>query len=263
MGLGHKRARIMKIRPGLEIASLSDVGCQRTNNEDSYDYWEPEDNAAFERLGRVAVVADGMGGSEGGQYASRIAVQAVVETYSEAGSEEDPQQRLIRAFSEANARVQQNALENPVLHGMGTTLSAFAVVGNKLYYAHVGDSRLYLLHEGTLRQLTHDHSLVARLVENGVVRPEDAENHPQKHVLIAAVGVSDSIQPDVPLQPLTLDRGDGLLLCSDGLWGQMNDKEIASILSSQPPEAASRALISLAKERGGPDNITAQVARIG
>jgi PPM family protein phosphatase len=253
---------MMKLRPGLEIASLSDVGCQRKNNEDSFGYWESEDNSTFDWLGRLAVVADGMGGAEGGQYASRIAVEAVVEIYGNAGPDQDPQQRLAQGFVEANARVQQNALENPLLHGMGTTLSAFALVGKQLYYAHVGDSRLYLLHQGVLRQLTHDHSLVARLVENGVVRPEDAEKHPQKHVLIAAVGVSDTVEPDVPSRPLAVERGDTLLLCTDGLWGQMSDLEISSCLSSQSPDATCRALIALAKERGGPDNITAQVAKI-
>jgi protein phosphatase len=130
-------------------------------------------------------------------------------------------------------------------------------------YAHVGDSRLYLLQQGNLRQLTHDHSLVARLVEQGVVRPEDAENHPQKHVLIAAVGVSDAVVPDAPSEPIVIARGDIVLLCTDGLWGQMGDGEIASTLSSHLPAAACRSLISLARKRGGPDNITVQVAKLG
>ena len=252
----------MKVRPGLEIASLSDVGCQRKNNEDNFGYWEPEDDSEFERLGRLAVVADGMGGAEGGQYASRIAVDTVLEIYGAAGPGENPQECLIRGFAEANARVQQNALQNPLLRGMGTTLSAFALVGRHLYYAHVGDSRLYLLHGGSLRQLSHDHSLVARLVEQGIVRPKDAESHPQKHVLIAAVGVSDAVEPDAPSKPSALDQGDTILLCTDGLWGQMGDNEIAAVLSSQAPSAACGSLISLAKERGGPDNITVQVARV-
>jgi PPM family protein phosphatase len=262
LGPGHKRASIMKVRPGLEIAGLSDVGCQRNNNEDSSGYWESENNADFERLGRLLVIADGMGGAEGGQYASRIAVETTIEIYSSPADGENPQQRLVRAFSEANARVQKNALENPLLHGMGTTLTAFAIVGAHLYYAHVGDSRLYLLRQGNLQLLTHDDSLVARLVANGVVRAEDAEHHPQRHVLIAAIGVSETVEPDTSAEPLGLEAADVLLLCTDGLWGQMSDSEIASILSSQAPNAASRALIALAKERGGPDNITVQVAKV-
>jgi PPM family protein phosphatase len=256
-------AHVFKVRPGLEIASLSDVGCQRKNNEDSFGYWEPEDDAAFSRWGRLAVVADGMGGAEGGQYASGIAVDTVVEVYGNLSSEENPQQRLIRAFAEANARVQRNALENPLLHGMGTTLTAFALIGADLYYAHVGDSRLYLLRQGNLRQLTHDHSLVARLVEQGLVRPEDAENHPQKHVLIAAIGVSDAVEPDSAAGPTSVISGNVLLLCTDGLWGQVSNPEITLTLTGNAPIAACRALVALAKERGGPDNITVQVARVG
>jgi serine/threonine protein phosphatase PrpC len=252
----------MKIRLGLEIASASDVGCQRENNEDSYAYWEAEDEESFRSLGRLAIVADGMGGCEGGQYASRIAVETVLESYAAAPTNDDAQLRLIHAFAEANARVQREALKNPGLHGMGTTLTAFVVIGDSLFYAHVGDSRLYLLREGNLRLLTHDHSLVARLVANGAVRPEDAETHPQRHVLTAAVGVSDEIQLDVPSDSVRLCRGDVLLLCTDGMWGQMSEQEILKILGSEPPQAACRALVALAKEHGGPDNITVQIARV-
>jgi PPM family protein phosphatase len=254
---------VMTVRPGLEIASLSDVGCQRDNNEDSLGYWEADEGALFGRLGRLAVVADGMGGAEGGQYASRIAVETVLERYAEAGANEEPQQRLLQAFQQANFRVQQTASENLGLHGMGTTLTAFALVGDHLYYAHVGDSRLYLSRRGQLRQLSHDHSLVARLVQNGLVRPEDAEHHPQKHVLIAAIGVGESIEPDFPNEPVVVEAGDVILLCTDGLWGQMSDQEISLRLSAQRPESACRALVALARERGGPDNITVQVARVG
>ena len=252
----------MRVRPGLEIAGLSDVGCQRENNEDSYAYWEAEDDAVFRRLGRLVIVADGMGGCEGGQHASRIAVETVIEVYGDITVSDEPQQRLVEAFTEANARVQQEAIENPGLHGMGTTLTAYALIGDHLYYAHIGDSRLYLLRDRQLRLLSHDHSLVARLVANGVVRPEDAESHPQKHVLTAAVGVGDDVNPDIPAESLPIRRGDVLLLCTDGLWGQMSEKEIFEVLDSKSAEAACRALVALAKERGGPDNITLQVARV-
>lgn len=262
LGRGGAEERRMRVRPGLDFASLSDVGCQRENNEDSCAYWEAEDEDTFRRLGRLAIVADGMGGCEGGQYASRIAVETVVDSYSKAEKGEDARQLLIRAFTEANSRVQREALENPGLHGMGTTLTAFFLIGDYLYYAHVGDSRLYLVRDGKLRLLTHDHSLVARLVADGVVRPEDAENHPQKHVLTAAVGVSDDIVPDVPADSVRILRGDVLLLCTDGMWGQMSEQEILQILSSETPQAACRALVALAKEHGGPDNITVQVARV-
>lgn len=250
-----------KVHSGLELAGLTDVGCQRDNNEDSYAYWKPEDEATLQRAGCLAIIADGMGGCEGGQHASRIAVETVKKIYSESNLE-DPQQRLNSAFAEAHRQVRLKAEQVPILRGMGTTLTAFAVVNDRLYYAHVGDSRLYLLKRGTLTQLTRDHSLVAQLVANGMVAPEEAENHPQKHVLTAAIGVTERSQPDVPSEPLPLAPSDVLLLCTDGLWGQVSEKEMANILASHPPLDACQALVDLAKERGGPDNITLQIASL-
>jgi PPM family protein phosphatase len=251
----------MKVRPGVEVASLSDVGCQRENNEDSYSYWESPEDSTFARLGRLAIVADGMGGCEGGQFASRIAVETVEQIYS-SSPDPDPQQRLLEGFRQAHARIQQRARENPGLHGMGTTMTALALVGNNLYYGHIGDSRLYLLRAGKLRVVTRDHSLVSRLVETGIIRAEDAESHPQKHVLTAAVGIADDIQPDFSAQPVPMEKSDVLLLCTDGLWGQVSEPELEQALSQSPSEAC-RSLVQLAKDHGGPDNITLQVARLG
>lgn len=251
----------MKVRPGMEAVGLTDVGCHRENNEDNYAYWEPQDEAAFQRLGRLAVVADGMGGAEGGQHASRIAVEAVCEIYP-GSPEPDPQQRLLESFREANDRVQQEARAKPMLHGMGTTLTACAIVGNSLYFAHIGDSRLFLVRAGEARQLSRDHSLVARLIESGTIRPEDAETHPQKHVLTAAVGVAEDLQPDMPSAPIELRSSDVLILCTDGLWGQMTTAEIAEIASKSAPQNACKSLVQLAKQRGGPDNITVQILRV-
>jgi PPM family protein phosphatase len=251
----------MKVRAGVEVAGLSDVGCQRENNEDSYSYWESPDDSSFARFGRLAIVADGMGGCEGGQFASRIAVETVEQIYSNS-TDTDPQQRLVEGFRQAHARIQQRARENPGLRGMGTTMTAFALVGNNLYYAHIGDSRLYLLRAGKLRVITRDHSLVSRLVETGIIRAEDADNHPQKHVLTAAVGISDDIQPDLSADPVALEKSDVLLLCTDGLWGQVSEPELEQALSQSPAEAC-RSLVQLAKDHGGPDNITLQIARLG
>ena len=251
----------MRIHPGIEIASLTDVGCQRENNEDSFGYWESDDDAVFSRLGRLAVVADGMGGHEGGQVASHIAVETIQQTYSSA-SDTDPQKILIASLQEAHHRIQHRANEDPELQGMGTTCTACAIVGRRIYYAHVGDSRIYLLRNGTLRVLSRDHSLVARLIETGVIRQEDAESHPQKHVLTAALGVADDVEPDVPAEPLTLEKSDVLLICTDGLWGQLSEAELRHVLSSQAPANACESLVRLAKEHGGPDNVTLQIARV-
>jgi protein phosphatase len=145
---------------------------------------------------------------------------------------------------------------------MGTTCTAFALVNAQLYFVHVGDSRLYLLREGKLRPLTRDHTLIARLIENGAVRPEDAENHPQKHVLTSALGVADDIEIDFPPEPVAIQADDVLLICTDGLWGQMNLSEIQQVAASQSPKNACRDLIQLAKDRGGPDNITVQILHV-
>ena len=136
------------------------------------------------------------------------------------------------------------------------------LIGNHLYYAHIGDSRLYLLRAGKLRVITRDHSLVSRLVETGIIRAEDADNHPQKHVLTAAVGIAEEIEPDFSDAPLPLEKSDILLLCTDGLWGQMSEPEIQDALTSQAPADACRSLVQLAKDHGGPDNITLQIVRL-
>ena len=145
---------------------------------------------------------------------------------------------------------------------MGTTLSACAIVAENLYFAHVGDSRVFLIRAGEARQLTRDHSLVARLIESRSIRPEDAENHPQKHVLTAAVGVCDDLQPDFSAEPVPLQHSDTLVICTDGLWGQMSTAEIAEVVSASDVDDACKALVQLARERGGPDNITLQVLRV-
>jgi len=251
----------MRIRPGVEIAGLTDVGCQRENNEDSFGYWESDDDGVFARLGRLAIVADGMGGHEGGQIASHIAVESIQQSYSNA-ADSDPQKVLVSALREAHHRIQQRAREDAELQGMGTTCTACAIVDRSLYYVHVGDSRLYLLRKDMLRLLSRDHTLVARLLETGMIREQDAENHPQKHVLTAALGVADEIEPDVPAEPVSLEKSDVLLICTDGLWGQMAEEELKHILSSQTPANACQALVHLAKERGGPDNVTLQIARL-
>ena len=251
----------MKIRAGVELASLTDVGCQRENNEDSYRYWEPQDDKSFAALGRLVIVADGMGGEEGGQIASRTAVDVLAEFYA-GSSEPDPQKRLLGALIEAHHRIQRQAREHPALSSMGTTGTAFALINAGLYFVHVGDSRLYLLREGKLRTLTRDHTLIARLLDSGLIRTEEAENHPQKHVLTSALGVPGDIEIDSPPQPVPILSGDVLLICTDGLWGQMSRIEIERVLIAESPTKACRILVDLARDRGGPDNITLAIMHI-
>jgi PPM family protein phosphatase len=248
----------MKVRPGIEMAGLSDVGCQRENNEDSFLYWEPADDREFEHKGRLAVVADGMGGYEGGQEASRLAVQSVRDVYEKV-MRDDPQVALAEAFLTAHARILNYATENPELQGMGTTCTALVIRKRQLCFAHVGDSRLYLVRSGEISRLTRDHSYVSRLVESGLVRAEDAEKHPQRHILTAALGAGLEVVPDGGEPVLSLESGDSLLLCTDGLWGVTTDSELEAAVSEYSPAECCASLVKLARQRGGPDNITVQV----
>jgi len=202
-----------------------------------------------------------MGGYEGGQEASRLAVETVRQVYDLA-SNNDPQQALVAAFYAAHANIQRYAMEHTQLQGMGTTCTALSIVGRQLFFAHVGDSRLYLIRPDSVSRLTRDHSYVGRLVESGIVRLEDAETHPQRHILTAALGSGREVLPDMPEHPLALQDGDALVLCTDGLWSLVGDKELALTVRSGTPAEACAALVKTALERGGPDNITLLVLRI-
>ncbi|MGA2921321.1 MAG: Stp1/IreP family PP2C-type Ser/Thr phosphatase [Candidatus Sulfotelmatobacter sp.] len=251
----------MNVRPGMEVAGLSDVGCQRDNNEDSYLYWEPAADGEFERKGRLAVIADGMGGYEGGQEASRLAVETIRDVYVK-DVRDDPRAALLDAFARAHERIQTHAMLHPELHGMGTTCTALVVRDRQLYFAHVGDSRLYLVRGARISRLTRDHSYVGRLVESGIVRAEDAERHPQRHILTSALGAGTEVAVDGVEHGMALQDGDDLVLCTDGLWGVVTDEELETEASRNAPADCCAALVKLALQRGGPDNITVQVLRV-
>jgi protein phosphatase len=251
----------MKVRAGIEVSSQSDIGCLRQDNEDSFGYWEPEDDGQFLRKGRLAVVADGMGGYEGGQEASRLAVETLVAVYRDFGGD-DPQQALVEALQAAHEQIRQYSFAHPELWGMGTTCTAAAIVHDALYYAHVGDTRLYLIRGGQITRITRDHSYVGRLVEAGMISPEEAETHPQRNILTAALGTNADFIMDSRGQPEPLRPEDVLLICSDGLWGQVRDAEILEAVENKSAEQAGRELIKLARERGGPDNITVSILRL-
>jgi PPM family protein phosphatase len=259
----------MKVRAGIEVSSQSDIGCVRQNNEDSFAYWEPEDDGQFLRKGRLAMVADGMGGYEGGQEASRLAVETLLAVYREF-SGDNPQDALVEALQAAHEQIRQYSFAHPELQGMGTTCTAAAIVRveqgdarhDALYYVHVGDTRLYLIRDGQITRVTRDHSYVGRLVETGLLSPEEAEHHPQRNILTAALGTNPDLVMDLPEHPEPLRPKDVLLICSDGLWGQVRDSEILAAVENKSAEQAGRELIELARERGGPDNITVQILRL-
>jgi PPM family protein phosphatase len=251
----------IKTRPGVEVAWLTDVGRVRENNEDSYLYWEPHSPEEFRRKGRLAVVADGMGGYEGGQEASRLAVQTVRHVY-ENKFHENAQITLVDALIVAHETIQRYGEQHPEVQGMGTTCTAISIINRELVFAHIGDSRLYLIGGNTVTRLTRDHSYVGRLVESGIVRSEDAESHPQRHILTAALGSGREILPDSPEMPVQLKPGDSLLLCTDGLWSVLHEQDFAHVVRANPPSEACRHLVQMALDRGGPDNVTLLILKI-
>ena len=248
-------------KPGMEMACLTDVGRQRTNNEDSYLYWEAEDHDDFRIKGRLVVIADGMGGYEGGQEASRLAVETVRHFY-DSRFDGGPQATLLHAFSAAHENIQRYAHDHPQFHGMGTTCTALSIVDRELCFAHIGDTRVYLVRPDSVSRLTRDHSYVGRLVESGIVRSEDAESHPQRHILTAALGSGREIVPDAPEKPFLLESGDRIVLCTDGLWSLVGEQDLARIVRSNSPADSCRELVNLALDRGGPDNVTVLVLHV-
>jgi PPM family protein phosphatase len=255
----------MTIRPGIELANLSDVGLHRSDNEDYYCYVEPENDEEFLRKGRLVVVADGMGGQAGGQIASTIAVESVRDVYFSHASA-DPLEALMAGFAAGHAAIQEYAQQHPELAGMGTTCTAVVLLDGQLFYGHVGDSRLYLIRGGAISQLSQDHSRVARLVREGAITPEEAAGHPDRNVLTAALGMESAghgdSPGDFPQAPVPLESGDILLICTDGLHGLVSDEEMRLAASAHPPREACLELVNLAKDRGGFDNITLQIVLV-
>jgi len=233
----------------------TDVGLARSGNEDSYF------------CGRtVFAVADGLGGHQGGEVASAAAVEPLAaldgRDFADPG---EAAAALVDAIREANSAILDRAAGNPELWGMGTTVTAAAAVagGSSLQLAHVGDSRAYLLRDGTLTQLTTDHTVVGELVRRGRLTPRQAATHPERSILTRAVGLDPRIPVDAP-DPLELQPGDQVLLCSDGLTEAVDDDRIAELLAADGDgNAACRALIDTANAAGGPDNITVVLLRAG
>jgi protein phosphatase len=237
----------------LRTASLTDVGRTRSENQDSYGEFRGPSGA------RLMAVADGMGGHQGGATASRITIEALGEVFERAP--DSGEETLRDAFETANARVHQTAQGRRELRGMGTTCVAlvFAADGTA-WVAHVGDSRAYLLRDGCMAPLTADHSTVAELVRLGKITPDEAAVHPRRNEILRSIGAEPSVQVDVA--PVDVRPGDQYLLCSDGLSGLVSDPEMGAVLQRESPENATRILVDLANERGGPDNVTVMVTAV-
>ena len=232
----------------IEQAGRTDVGRQRTANEDSLFVSPP-----------LFAVADGMGGAKAGEVASAVAVEAV----EAAGDSSEPTEaQLAGIVRDANRRIYDLAVADESRRGMGTTLTLAKVHGDDVSLAHVGDSRAYRMRDGDLSQLTRDHSLVAELERSGQITAEAAEHHPQRSIITRALGP----EPDVEVDTYTLAGRDGdlFLICSDGLTSMISDEEVGSILRSATSlDEAANALVRAANQSGGKDNITVILFRLG
>jgi PPM family protein phosphatase len=231
----------------VEEAARTDTGRQRHANEDSYYARSP-----------VYVVADGMGGAQAGEVASRIAA----DVFDEELSDGNPEQELERLAREANRRIFQLASSDSSRSGMGTTLTGAFISSDEVSIVHVGDSRAYLYRDGELRQLTRDHSLVEELRRQGQLTSEEAEEHPQRSIITRALGPEPDVEPDIHTHQAR--SGDVFLLCSDGLTSMIREEQVREILSeSDSLRTAVDRLVDEANRAGGRDNITVVCFRLG
>jgi PPM family protein phosphatase len=237
----------------------TDVGKVRSENQDFGSLTTPHEEAKSRAGGRLLIVADGMGGHRGGATASRLAADTVKTEYlrSETG---DPAIALHEALALANSKIFAESQTNADLRGMGTTTSALVVRGNEGWFAHVGDSRIYLIRGERIQQLTDDHSLVATMVREGLLTIQEAETHPRRNVLQRSVGVGEDVEIDIR-GPFDVQEGDTFILCSDGLHGLVKEEEMAHV-ATLPLEQAATQFVKLALDRGAPDNVTVIVARV-
>ena len=235
---------------------VTDTGRMREKNEDSI-FVAPSD---IGRLQNLCIVADGMGGHKAGEIASSTAI-ACVKKFLESNAnlnisdEEAMAGFLAKAAEYANRELFRMAAEDESLSGMGTTLTMCGFMGKKLCFAHVGDSRLYVVRKGELTQLSEDHSLVNSLIKEGAITPEEAWSHPERNVITRALGVENDVIVDRGI--FQTEKSDRFFLCSDGLTGELQDEEIFRILGENSDnEAAAYALVVAANANGGGDNIS-------
>ena len=245
----------------LLVASLSDVGMRRSNNQDnlcvslasSIDHWQ--------RKGHLFIVADGMGAHAAGELASKLAIDHIPHLYAKY-NEASPPEEIRKAVQDANAEIHRRGQINEEFHNMGTTCSVLSILPQGAVIAHVGDSRIYRLSQNRIEQLTFDHSLVWEMRAAGQLTAEEERmGKVPKNVITRSLGPYAECKVDLE-GPFPVQVGDMFLLCSDGLTGVISDTEIGSILANMSPDEAVKVLVDLANLRGGPDNITAIVVQV-
>lgn len=239
----------------LVYGGLTDLGCRRKINEDALGF-SPGDDASGSHL---LVLADGVGGSAAGEVASRTAVDVVIHQYRANGEPDDPGYCLNEAMLAANRAVYEQSATDPHLAGMATTCTCAVIKGETVVIGHVGDCRAYMAVGGELIQLTHDHSMANDYAREGLPLPADMQN--MANVLTRWFGQETDVAVEMS-ELMEFKRHNTLILCSDGLTKTVTNDEILHTVSMHLPETACRKLVEMARERGGPDNITVQVARL-
>lgn len=234
----------------MKSCAKTDVGRKRTINQDNvYRTDQP-----IGRLPNLYIVADGMGGHNAGDYASRTCVEILIESVKMSAAL-TPIGVLQEAIHKANEEIYQRSCEDPSLEGMGTTVVVATIFGSKMYVANIGDSRLYLLNSTIIHQVTEDHSLVEAMVRNGELKKEEARTHPNKNIITRALGTDRQVTAD--FFEVTLKENDIVLMCTDGLSNMLEDQEILHIVNhySESLMATAAQLVKEANEHGGKDNI--------
>ncbi|HWE39992.1 MAG TPA: protein phosphatase 2C domain-containing protein [Isosphaeraceae bacterium] len=242
-------------------AAATDTGMRRSNNQDSFTIVRAPSPTTWRQRGHLYMVADGMGAHAVGELASKLACDNIPHNYFKAKNG-TPAEALSKAFHDVGALIHGKAAANRDFQGMGTTCSTLLMLPAGAVIAHVGDSRVYRVREGRIDQLTFDHSLVWELVRRNHMAPEQAARAVPRNVITRSLGPEPQVEVDLE-GPVPVEPGDVFVLCSDGLSGPVSDPEIGAFASSFHPEDACRYLIHLANLRGGPDNITALVLRVG
>jgi serine/threonine protein phosphatase PrpC len=241
----------------LAAAGLTDVGQRRERNQDNTTHHVPTDEAELAEKGALFVVCDGMGGHAAGEVAAELGVNAIRQTYF-SSPHTDIISAIADAIKAANERIYQYAREHAEMSGMGTTCVALVLHGGRAYFVNIGDSRAYIVRGGSMRQVTLDHSWVAEQVRAGVLTEDQARTHAHRNVITRSLGTQPNVNADLFIE--TLREGDRVLLCSDGLHGYVEEREIErELLAGNQPDEEVQTLIDMANTNGGPDNITAIV----
>ena len=244
----------------LQSSSVSDIGKIRQNNEDSYLELTIEDTNVNCLL---LVVADGMGGHNAGEVASKKVVESI-ESYFKSEESNLNSDKTLSHLKEsielANTEVFKASASDESLKGMGSTCTAMMILNNKIYIAHVGDSRAYLIRGDKIEQLTKDHTLAEKMLDSGIISKDEAKASPHRNMLMKAIGIAEDLEVET-YESFEVEQGDIYLLCSDGLTEYVDEEELRSILNIYEPDEACKLLVKIANKRGGKDNITVQIAK--